>query len=391
MAKVAWLCEFPLAGGGDRSLLATLGGLRRAGFEPVALAPAGGELARLFQRHDVPQLPVQWIDSQGRRLAQPQARQFLQAQLTALRPDLLHANSLAMARLAGPVATELELPSLGHLRDIVGLSAAAMADVNRNARLLAVSQATRAFHVAQGLALEKSFVLYNGVDLRRFRPREPHAPRPLLSELELGSDALLIGCIGQIILRKGQERLLPLAQRLRADFPSAHLVIIGDCPSQKAESRAFDAQVRRDLTAAAPGQVHFLGRRDDVETLLPQLDLLVHPARQEPLGRVLLEAAACGLPIVATPVGGTREIFAESADPSALLIDTADGSELAAAVARLLDDPDGRTRLGGAARRRAESVFDVERAATGLATHYAEVLALDREADGRARRQGLES
>src|SRR5208283_1505697 len=87
------------------------------------------------------------------------------------RGTLLHANSLAMGRLSGPVAAELSLPSLSHLRDIVSLSRQAVADLNCHARLLAVSAATRQFHVAQGLDAAKTCVLYNGIDLERFRPR----------------------------------------------------------------------------------------------------------------------------------------------------------------------------------------------------------------------------
>ena len=86
---------------------------------------------------------------------------------------LLHANSLAMGRLSGPVAAELGLPSVSHLRDIIRLSSQAVADLNCHARLLAVSQATRDFHVAAGLAAEKLHVVYNGVDLEEFRPRSP--------------------------------------------------------------------------------------------------------------------------------------------------------------------------------------------------------------------------
>src|SRR5208283_4229615 len=89
------------------------------------------------------------------------------------RGTLLHANSLAMGRLSGPVAAEASLPSLSHLRDIVTLSRQAVADLNRHRRLLAVSAATRQFHVAQGLAGEKTFVLYNGIDLEQIRPRAP--------------------------------------------------------------------------------------------------------------------------------------------------------------------------------------------------------------------------
>lgn len=374
MPKIAWLFEYPLLGGGDRSLLAALSGLRSAGYQPTAIAPAFGELTDELTRRQVPQAAIAWHAADGSRLSQAEARQQLKRFLEQMRPDLLHANSLAMARLAGPVAADLHLPSIAHLRDIVGLSAAAVADLNQNTRLLAVSHATRAFHLAQGVAGDKTYVLYNGVDLEQFAPASHNSTSraELLAELRLPPTARLVGCIGQIIQRKGQDLLVSLARRL-ASLPETHLLIVGDRPSQKEEAVRFEESVRNDLTAAAPARVHFLDRRGDVVRLLPVLDLLVHPARQEPLGRVLLEAAACGLPIVATRVGGTEEIF-PAPSAAAVLVDPQDGQALAEYADRLLADAPLRRQLGTAARRRAEEAFDARLAAARLAEHYAAAL-----------------
>jgi glycosyltransferase involved in cell wall biosynthesis len=108
--------------------------------------------------------------------------------------------------------------------------------------------------------------------------------------------------------------------------------------------------------------------------LLNEFTLLAHPARQEPLGRVLLEAAAAGLPVVATDVGGTREIFPPETG-SACLVPPDDPAALAAAIGRVLKDADRRAAIGRSARLRAEQAFDANRAAEGLARHYRELLA----------------
>ena len=93
-------------------------------------------------------------------------------------------------------------------------------------------------------------------------------------------------------------------------------------------------------------------------------DLLVHSAHQEPLGRVLLEAAASELPIVATNVGGTGEILQDSRD--AILVPPASHAALAEAIATALDDPDGGERRAESARRRIEQKFGVQGAADAL-------------------------
>ena len=116
-----------------------------------------------------------------------------------------------------------------------------------------------------------------------------------------------------------------------------------------------------------------VGTCNDVAWLLGEMALLVHPARQEPLSRVLLEAAASGLPVIATDVGGTREIFPPGSH-AARLIPPDDPPALAAAVEQLAGDAASRARLGTAARRRAEDAFDARTAGAALIEHYRAVL-----------------
>ena len=106
------------------------------------------------------------------------------------------------------------------------------------------------------------------------------------------------------------------------------------------------------------------------------MTIYVHAARQEPLGRVLLESAAAGVPVVATDVGGTREIFC-GRPPSALLVPVDAVDPLAESVLRLLDSPALQRDLGQAARQRAETAFDVHQAARRLESHYSEVAGPD--------------
>ncbi len=206
MPEILILCEYPTLNGGERSMLATLDGVRAAGFAPAVIAPPDGPLAEALATRGIELIPFQCRAADGTRVAQDRLREQLAEIVLRRRPALLHANSLAMGRLSGPVAADCGVPSVAHLRDIIRLSAQAVADLNRNRRLLAVSMATREFHVAHGLDAEKTHVLYNGVDLDQFRPRSPTGY--LHRELGLPADAQLIATIGQIGLRKGQDVLL---------------------------------------------------------------------------------------------------------------------------------------------------------------------------------------
>jgi glycosyltransferase involved in cell wall biosynthesis len=367
MARLLLVCEYSTLNGGERSMLATLDGVCRAGFSVAVVAPPTGPLAEALAARGVEVLPLSCRDGAGGRLSQGRLREELARQIARCRPDLLHANSLAMGRLAGPVAAESAVPSIAHLRDIVRLSTQAMADLNRHTRLLAVSKATRDFHVAAGLSPEKTRVLYNGVDLGLFCPR-PGTGR-LYRELGLPPEAMLVGTIGQIGLRKGQDVLVRAAVGLARSLPHVHYAIVGARHSDKAESRRFEAGLRAAAEGAMMGRLHLLGVRSDVDLLLAELTVLVHPARQEPLGRVLLEAAAAGVPVIATDVGGTREIFPPESD-SARLVPPDDPEAMTGAIAGLLGDPALRARLSAAARRRAEDAFSLEAAVRGLVEHY---------------------
>jgi glycosyltransferase involved in cell wall biosynthesis len=184
----------------------------------------------------------------------------------------------------------------------------------------------------------------------------------------------LVVTIGQLGLRKSTAIALAAAQILAAESPELHWLIVGERTSNKLESRIFEIQLSQ--TAAEPalkGRVHFLGRRNDVPRLLRECALLVHTARQEPLGRVLLEAAASGVAVVATDVGGTREIFPTELH-GALLVPPDDAMAIADAVSTLLHNEARRQALATAGRRRAEAAFDIQCAAARLIEQYNEVL-----------------
>ena len=348
-------------------MLATLDEVCRAGFSVSVAAPRNGPLAEAMAARQIEVIPFETFDSSGVRLSQERLRERFARLLALHRPAMLHANSLAMGRLLGPVAKQMGVPSLSHLRDIIRLSARAIADLNCHRRLLAVSRATRDYHLAAGLEAEKTYLLYNGVDLDEFRPRPPVGY--LHRELGLAPEASLVGTIGQIGLRKGQDVLVRAATQLAGELPQVHYVIVGERWSEKTESRRFEADLRAAADGPLQGRLHLVGLRHDVARLLNELCLLAHPARQEPLGRVLLEAAASGVPVVASNVGGTGEIFPPNSD-TARLVPPNDVQALAGAIRDLITDESARHRQAESARRRALEAFDARQAAVGLIEHY---------------------
>jgi glycosyltransferase involved in cell wall biosynthesis len=214
-------------------------------------------------------------------------------------------------------------------------------------------------------------VLHNGIDLARYRP---HAPKGWLqAELRLPACARLVATIGQIGLRKGQDVLAAAAPAIVRQAPDVHFLLIGERNSTKAESLQFEAAIQNTFTANQIGQhLHRLGYRHDIPDLLPELTLLVHPANQEPYGRVLLEAAACGVPVIATSVGGTPEIVLDQT--TGWLVPPRDPATLAAAVVELLNQPDRIQSMRLAARDRAEQHFAISHCAQSLTGHWRQLI-----------------
>lgn len=371
--SVHYLCEFPSLNGGERSMLAAWDGMAGRGVRPVLIGPESGPLAEAVRRRGMRVIGFRASDSLGNRLSLNRRRDRLGGILQSERPALLHANSLAMGRLAGPVARRMGVPSIAHLRDIIKLSRQAIEDLNANTRILAVSRAVKDFHVAAGMDAVKTRVVYNGVDLDAFCPRPSSGY--LHDELAIPPSASLVAAIGQIGLRKGFDVLADAALRLRGFYPDVHYLIVGERSSGKEESREFERNLRRSFECME-GNAHFMGVRTDVPRVMNEIAILVHPARQEPLGRVLLEAAASGVPVVATDVGGTPEIFPPGSR-TARLVPKDDPESLAAAMGELLADETARKEMGAAARRRAEEAFGVGPAVGSLLQEYEAVLAAE--------------
>ena len=221
-------------------------------------------------------------------------------------------------------------------------------------------------------------VIRNGIDLDQFKPRFPTGW--LHDELGLNHESLLIACIGQIGLRKGQDVLAAAAPDIVTHVPNTHFLLIGERTSQKAESIEFEQTIHRLFDEAGlADHLHLLGNRDDVAEILGEIDLLIHPANQEPFGRVLLEASAAGVSIVATNVGGTSEIVLDGV--TGRLIPSKDPIALADAVIKSLTDKTVSQQFRHAARERALNEFSINTAAQKLSEFW-NVILNDRKEQG---------
>jgi glycosyltransferase involved in cell wall biosynthesis len=243
--------------------------------------------------------------------------------------------------------------------------------LSRVARVIAVSEAVERSLLEQKIfAPEKIRRIPNGIDVERFERRAGSFDTRRFRRLMGVEDRLLVGITGELREHKGQEDFLRAAGFLAHRFEDVHFVIAGEDQSPRKEYRARLERLAAELDIQE--RVHFTGWLTDVLELLPALDIFVSSSHVEPFGLVMVEAMACGLPIVATATGGAREIVEDNV--TGKLVPIHDAEALAKGIAALIEDDTARREMGERGKERARDLFSLGRMVTETEALYREVL-----------------
>lgn len=221
-------------------------------------------------------------------------------------------------------------------------------------RVIAVSRALAEKVIGLGVSQQKILVISNGVDVARFKP------------LPLRDRQNLILYVGSLIERKGVKFLLAAMPDVVAACPDYRLLIVGEGPQYP-----MLKQMAESLNIA--DKVAFLGfqSQDQVRTLMQQAKLLVLPSTEEAQGVVLLEALACGTPVVASKVGGIPEVVTPEVG---VLVPCADTAAISGAILSVLSNRERWLNLSYQARLRAENMYSWKALAKRTISVYKEVL-----------------
>lgn len=212
--------------------------------------------------------------------------------------------------------------------------------------IIAVSDDLKRHMVEEGLPAQRITVIRNGIDPG---PRPTPADRSRARrEFGFADGDVVIGTCGRLDPVKDLPTLLGAFRLVSDKCGSARLLIVGEGP----ERTRLEAHAS---AAGFAGRVTFAGYRSDVRALLPALDVYANSSIHEGVSLTLLEAMSAGLPIVATRVGGTPEVIGDR--QTGLLVPARSSAALAAAIERLLCEPESRAALGGSARARVEREF----------------------------------
>lgn len=214
------------------------------------------------------------------------------------------------------------------------------------------TEMTREFLEA-GAPAERIHVIPQSADVERFQPASPGERAGLRAKLGLARDERIVTFTGRIVSYKGVPGLVEIWQDVLKEHRDARLLIVGGggIDIYNCEEEMKQLVAARGLQ----GQVTFTGPVGNVDEYLRASDIYAFPTENEAFPLALLEAMACGLPAVATPVGGIPDVIAH--EQNGLIVEPGNRQQLQAAIERLLADPPLRGSLGANARRTVEERY----------------------------------
>lgn len=428
MKKILLVSASGRMGGAERSLVELARTVDQARFELHAVV---GEAGRLAEALGAAGVGVHVVEMERlRRTVNPvRLAGYVAAVAKASRRvagiigscgiDLVHSNGVISHVYAGEAASRAGVRCVWHARDMVRLGPIAERMVRHADRVIAISDAVRVYVSRLGAPRERVRVVRNGLDLTPFL-EEPQRPAPagesqslpaaagtqtpddsvpsvssvarVAARRELGLDerAFVAGSAGVFVPWKRHEdfvrafaglcekEIAGLAaesgEPIRiAGLVPARAVVFGDDLFGEHGRYVFDLKRRADELVGE--RLVFPGWREDLARLLPALDVFVSTSENEPFGRVIVEAMAAGLPVVATDSGGRREMVEHGV--TGVLVRQGDAAAAADALDALRRDPARRASLGREGRRVAFERFTVDRAAREVEAVYDEILAED--------------
>jgi len=372
--RVVELLATGSSGGAQEHLYNLVTRVDRARYDVSVLSLSGGPGVRRLERTGV---SVCVLDD----MSDEEAIAAVAAHLAAVDADVVH-NHMYRAEVVGTQAA-WALAASGRRRPfVVGTvhSSRIRSEEDRDLirrltprmdHLVAVSRAIVRKLEDEGRVGAPISLIYNGVDLARYS--EQAACPTLLSEYQIPAGAPIVGVVARLEAEKGHPTLLEAWPAVLGAAPDARLLVVGE----GSQRELLEAQASSlGLLDGRSSSITFTGRRDDVPAVTAALDVAVLPSYREAQGLSILEAMALSRPVVASAVGGIPEMIDDGR--TGLLVPPHDPGALAAAIVKLIENPDLAARIGRAGHDLVHERFCVEQMVRAVETIYDEAVADER-------------
>lgn len=353
-----------------------------AGYEVVGASAPGPYVERLVAS-GIRHIPLRHATRSMAPHRDAQAAIEMYELFRAERPDIVHLHNPKPGWLGRPAAAAARVP--GIVNTVHGLYATHDDPLPMRAVVYALERFAAIWSdvelvqnpedVEQLRKLRvperKLVTLGNGIDLDRFSRDavDPDAVAQCREELGGDADTVLVGAVGRLVWEKGLREVFDAAALLRRRTPRARIVVVGPLDPAKGDGLT---QADLDRISRETGVV-FPGERRDIETVYAALDAYVLASHREGFPRSAMEAAAMGVPVIASDIRGCRQVVERGV--TGLLFRVSDAEALARAVATVVDDDELRLKMGAAAHAKALREFDQTRVIDLTLQAYEQVLA----------------
>lgn len=368
MNKIVFFSNDSNLTGAPRSLLELLRGLDKSRFLPLVVTPNDGPLLAELKKEQIEVKVIKSIEKLYGSSEKPVLKVLLCVRrvlvnlwlvihlyllIRQARANLIYLNTSA-ARYASIPSKLSRLPIVWHIREHFedGLKKKILTKYIRfvSDEIIANSKAVKKMWDRRSI-VTRIKVIYNGVD-SNLTSLSKAANFPG----SVQTDRPVIGYVGQLHQVKGLDVLIEAVESIKDDFPEIRCLIVGAAPKSQAK---FETSLRELVRRKKlDGQIEFLGYRDDILRILSNLDVLVLPSTSESFGRVLIEAMVMGRPVVASNVGGIREVVVHG--ETGLLVPPRNPQVLADSIRFLISNPQKAVQFGKMGRKRAEKMFSLD-------------------------------
>ncbi len=348
--------------GGALQVVFLMRGLKARGVENVLACPSGSAIAAEAAPH------ARVVEMTMRGDADVGLTGRLRQLIREVRPDVVHLHSRRGSDVWGALAGRLEGVPVVLSRRVDNPEKRWV--VNLKYRLydevVTISDGIRQVLLSEGVPSSKVHCVLSAVDTERYQPDRSHLAW-FRETFGVQEGALTIGMVAQFIPRKGHVTLLDALPAVVARQPALKVLLFGQGPLHA----EIQARVQADPLLAK--HVGLPGFRKDLDHVLPCLDVLAHPAHMEGLGVSLLQAAACGVPLVGGRAGGIPEIIQPGLNGE--LITPGDTAALAQELGKLLASAELRARYGQAGRQWVLERFSINAMVEGNLAVYGQAMA----------------
>ncbi len=372
-------------GGADFCMYKMARELDPARYEPVVLLGMKTAVVELYEKSDIPVFAIPM-----KRLKRTKNPLFFMKFGLAFLPtvirirrlikreriDLVHANDFQ--DIYGPFAARLAgLPSIQHIRLIMVSPKPVRAILSSiihamNDQILCVSKGTARYMFRRYLANGRKVTVYHDwLDMESVGHRAQATD--IREEYGIPKDAPLIGIVGRLEEWKGQHIFIQAAAEVARRFPEARFLVVGGIVEGRGREFFQDWLKQMAEESGIAKHTVFTGYRTDIYHIVKSLDVFVHASiTPDPLPGTVMEAMYLERPVVAAKDGGVPEEIGENG--AGVLYEPGNIPEMADAICGLIEDPEGRRRMGRLARSRVEGLFNIKVLRQQLLAFYDEVL-----------------